>query len=66
MTRAEAQVALLEGKKISHEYFADDEFVVLRETDKKLICEKGYVLDKQEFWLLRGTPMFDNNWRVIE
>lgn len=45
MTRAQAQVELLNGKKISHEYFTDDddEFVFLRESDKKLIDEKGYV-----------------------
>lgn len=66
MTRAKAQIELLNGKKISHEYFADNEFVYLRQNDKKLIDENGNVLDKQEFWLLRGNSGFDNNWRVVD
>lgn len=65
MTRAQAQVAFVEGKKIGHKLFLSGEFVVL--SDGKMLDESGQVLDKQDFWLVRsGNSSFDNDWFIID
>ena len=65
LSRAQAQIAFVERKKISHKYFTDREFICLDENNK-MVDEDGNILDKMEFWLLRGTKLFDDGWFVIE
>ena len=65
LSRAKAQIAFVEGKKISHKYFLDGEFVKLN-ADKKMEDENGNILDKMDFWLARGTKQFDDGWFVVE
>ena len=65
LSRAKAQIAFVEGKKISHNYFLDGEFVKLN-ADKKMEDENGIILNKMDFWLARGTKQFDDGWFVVE
>lgn len=62
MTRAQAQIQLVKGNKITHRHFSVDEFVQIK--DNALIDEKGYKLNKKEFWLLRGTKSFNTDWEI--
>ena len=65
LSRAQAQIAFVERKKISHQYFTGREFIFLDENNK-MVDEDGNILNKMEFWLLRGTKLFDDGWFVIE
>lgn len=59
LSRARAQISFVEGKKISHKYFLDDEFVKLN-ADKKMEDENGNILNKMDFCLARDTQQFDD------
>lgn len=65
LSRARAQIAFVEGKKISHKYFLEGEFVKLN-ANKKMEDENGNILNKMDFWLARGTKQFDDGWFVVE
>lgn len=66
MTKAQAQLAFVKGKKISHKTFLDGEFVELNEANM-MIDETGLILDKLDFWLARSKgDLFANGWFVIE
>lgn len=66
LTRAMAQIAFVEGKKISHIRFLEGEFVMLNSSDK-MEDESGNILNKMDFWLIRGgTKQFDEGWFVVE
>lgn len=65
LSRSRAQIAFVEGKKISHKYFLDGEFVKLN-ADKKMEDENGNILDEIDFWLAMGTKQFNDGWFVVE
>jgi hypothetical protein len=65
LSRAQAQIAFVEGKKISHKYFLDGEFIKLN-VDNKMEDENGLILNKINFWLARGTKQFDDGWFIVE
>ena len=65
LSRAKAQIAFVEEKKISHKYFLEGEFVRLN-SDKKMEDENGVILNKTDFWLTRGAQQFDDGWFVVE
>ena len=65
LLRAEAQIAFAQGHKISHNYFLHGEFVKLN-ADNKMQDGNGNILNKMDFWLLRGTKQFDDGWFVIQ
>lgn len=65
LSRTQAQIAFVEGKKISHKYFLDGEFIKLN-VDNKMEDENGLLLNKMNFWLARGTKQFDDGWFIVE
>lgn len=65
LTKARAQIALLEGNKISHILFTKDEFIQINEFGR-LIDENSSVLNKQEFWIIRSGCDYDNGWYIID
>lgn len=65
MTRAEAQIAFKDGMAVRHILFDRYEYVILRQSDNKMINEKGEVVNKMEFWLTNGTVIYDYGWEVI-
>jgi hypothetical protein len=65
ISRARAQVAFADGKKIAHRLFLDSEFIKLN-SDKEMEDENGLVLNKQDFWIQRGSKEFDNGWYIFE
>lgn len=64
LSRAQAQMAFVEGHKISHKYFQPDEFVYLNEHNQ-MIDENGITLNKMDFWLSRGEEQFDFGWFIF-
>lgn len=64
LTRGEAIIALKEGKRLSHSFFDDDEWI---ETGGQgIICEDGASIDLYTFFYVdRGSKAFDNGWSII-
>lgn len=57
MNKQEAIAAMQEGKKVTHLYFSDDEFVTMN--GDVLIDEMGYAFDPKEFWRFRTESYWD-------
>lgn len=60
MTRDQAIELMKQGKKVTHTYFMEGEFVTMK--GDKIISEEGYEINPKEFWHYRGDPAFDNGW----
>lgn len=54
MTRQQAIKEMQAGKKVTHVFFATDEYVEMQ--DGKLIDESGYNLNWNLFWSIRTSP----------
>lgn len=64
MNRSEAMQALREGKKITHVYFTDGEFVYLEEG--KVMYEDGASSSVEFFWSIRENELWDKGWKIYE
>lgn len=65
LTRAKAQVELLNKNVISHKDLKD--VYVFLDSENNLIDNKGNILIKYEFWINRvGTEEFDNGWFIVK
>ena len=62
MNKEQAKLALKAGRKITHKYFSDNEFVYM--DGNKLTDEKGLILKWDEFWLYRNNLIFDKDWDI--
>ena len=61
MTKQEAITAMQSGKKVSHDYFGDNEWVTIK--DGKIYSEDG--VEHHEFWDIRFQKYWDDNWSVF-
>lgn len=64
MTKTEAIQATKEGKKVTHRYFSNDEYLY-RDNSGILRTEEGYPV-KPEFWSYRTDASWDSDWSVYE
>ena len=60
MTKAEAINAMLNGSKVTHRYFQDDEFIYME--SGKIFCESDHELF--QFWELRSHAGWESNWSI--
>ena len=58
----EAQAALKQGKKLTHRYFTDDEWIL--QQGIYIICEDGAQIEAEGFWKYRVSADWFNDWRV--
>lgn len=66
LSRAKAQSAFLNGKKISHKHFIKGEYIQLND-NKEMVDESGIILNKLDFWLNRtGKEQFDFGWFIVD
>lgn len=68
----EAKLALSEGKKVTHNYFLDGEFVYLECVNPntmpvkyEMVFEDGNTQEEGEFWELRKGSQWDNGWEIF-
>ena len=79
MTREEAKQAIAEGKKVTHPYLRDDEYVMKATDGSGMIeTEDGFmIITPFIFWSDRRSPAlhtlvfinakgFDNDWSIFE
>ena len=66
MTREQAIQALKDGKKVTHRFFASDEYIRIIHCPAKpikLTDEKGLILGTlEEFMFYRTDKWFDTDW----
>ena len=63
MTKQEAIKAMREGKKVTHRYFAADEWITI--IGGKIFTEDGCSCSQEEFWHYRLTPSFEEDWELF-
>jgi len=67
MTRAEALQAMIDGHKVTHEYFTDDEFIYMK--GQNIWSEDGYNFGTvyAEFWQTKSdNPCFGDGWSIYK
>jgi len=62
MTATEALLALYEGRKVTHRFFTDEEYIYMKNHD--IYTEEGYNMGTvfDDFWQRRGGPGGDDSW----
>ena len=63
MNREEAKQALIDGERLTHTYFSDDEWVESGAMGR-YVFEDGCLCSYQEFWAYRKDKSFDEGWSV--
>ena len=63
MTKAEAIDALSSGKKVTHHYYYEDEWVV--EINGFYQFEDGVKSTPDEFWSLRSAKSWQDGWELF-
>jgi hypothetical protein len=64
MTKAEALLALDQGKTVRHRLFQSYEYI--RRIDGALVDSEGITLLEDLFWMDRNTGIFNEGWETIE
>lgn len=59
-----ARQYLRDGKKISHYYFSDTEFI--HNSVRGVVTEEGYQVDVYEFFKDRSGGSWDGKWKLYE
>ena len=65
MTRAEAIIAIEQGKKLIHYYFSPGEFI-FKNSSGRYQTEDGCTLTKELFWDFHTSEIFDNDWEILQ
>lgn len=60
MTKQEAIEAMKAGKKVTHVYFTDEEWITME--GNVIIDENGYHFDPDLFWFDRKSEAFNTGW----
>ena len=64
MTREEALQAMIDGEKVTHRFFSDNEYIYMKA--QNIFTEEGYDMGTvhDEFWRMRGDNLdgYRQNW----
>jgi hypothetical protein len=63
MKKLEAIEAMKSGKKVTHRYFTDGEWITM-EGNLTVITEEGYAMSSVEFWKYRQGEAFETGWSI--
>ena len=69
MTKEEAIQAMLDGKKVTHRFFMDDEYMFLCDKINNVYqFEDGVEIDAQKFWGMKMENIEDweEDWEIFE
>lgn len=64
MTKKEALELARKGEKITHRFFAKNEWITLRGC--KIETEEGYFIDQELFFQMRPDQVWQNGWSVFQ
>jgi len=65
MNKDQAKLALLQGKKLSHRYFSQGEWVKLY-SSTQYIFEDGCISRIDLFWSIRNGNSWDRDWSEVK
>lgn len=65
LTKAEAFEAMKQGKKVTHKYFTDNEWMKSDVTGMIYEFEDGVVCCRHEFWAWKDEKHFQTGWRIF-
>jgi hypothetical protein len=63
MTKLEAIKAMQEGRKVTHRYFDEKEWVTMGRQGE-IILEDGVECSPAEFWKWRTNPAYETDWEI--
>ena len=63
MTKQEAIESMRSGKKVKHRFFDSDEWITI--INDMIVTEEGYSFSSNEFWSLRETVQWENDWSIV-
>ena len=67
MNKSEAIKAMLSGKKVTHNYFSDDEWMMLNNGDEnEYLFEDGVIISATEFWKIRSAIEWLTDWEIFK
>lgn len=64
LTRDEAKEALSNGRKLTHSYFTDVEWVILM--GDLILFEDGQTQSYEEFWEFKKDKTWDSGWNIVD
>lgn len=64
MTKKEAIQEMNEGRKVTHRYFADDEYITMEGIN--MVDEHGIPFNPATFWKYRQASYWETDWRLFE
>lgn len=62
MNRNQALAAMKEGKRVSHRWFSNDEYLYME--NSKMFSEEGYRFE--EGWEMRKGDSWEEDWDVVD
>lgn len=65
MNKHEAIKAMESGKKVSHEYFSDDEWMTIDHNDNQILFEDGCRCSQEEFWSIRQEKGWEDGYTIV-
>lgn len=67
MNKSEAQAAIESGKKVTHTYFTDGEWVTVdKDNPSYYIYEDGALTEDLSFWAIRTASGWDEGWSIVD
>lgn len=67
MTKDEAIKAMLQGEKVSHRFFGEDESMTFLDPVKNIyLFEDGVRIDAQTFWSIRMKEEWLEDWEIVK
>ena len=66
MTKEEAIEAMKQGKKVTHSYYTEDEWMTSNPEGDVYTFDDGVKFDSVKFWTLRFHKSWDEGWKIID
>lgn len=63
MTKSEAIAEMQKGKRVTHLFFGEGEWIGMNEKGE-IITEEGYTHNASEFWGYRAKELFEDDWEI--
>lgn len=65
LSRTEAEIAMMQGKKVAHDLFSSKEWLASDSTGRFYTDESGKVFSRIEFWTDKYQDHWATDWRIV-
>lgn len=63
MNKQDAINAMRKGKKVTHRFFADGEYITME--DNRIVDEAGNKFSPYNFWVVRRQEAWEKDWEIV-